>query len=130
MTTWTDGTEVKVSPETGMIEFTMERGRVMTQRIIKFRGWHPKLERMIPCEELVADQLTLLADGRFINVYSVSTTLSDIYPSDKFIPLQFTGLFDKSGVKIFEGPCVPFPRQCELQGIMASRCLWLVFNMA
>lgn len=75
-------------------------------RKIKIRGWHTKLEQMFPAEELARDQLTLQATGQFINVNSISTRLSEIYPVDKFIPMQSTGFCDEKDVEIYEGDLV------------------------
>ena len=72
-------------------------------REILFRAWHTKQKRMYSPEEMAADQLTLLTTGYFINVSGTSTKLSKIDFDYVLIPLQFTGLLDKHGKKIFEG---------------------------
>ena len=72
-------------------------------REIEFKAWHTVNKIMFSCEEMVEDQMTLLTDGRFINVSGTSTKLSGIDNSNVMIPLQYVGRRDKNGKKIHMG---------------------------
>ena len=69
---------------------------------IEIRMWHMSQQKMYDSEQMVRDQLTLLTDGRFINVSGNSQLSSIIYPSNKLIPMLYIGKNDVNGTKIFE----------------------------
>lgn len=71
---------------------------------IEIRGWHVGQKKMFYSRTMVKDQMTLLTDGRFINVHGDNTSLSVIYDEQKqFIPMLYIGKNDLNGTKIFEG---------------------------
>ena len=70
---------------------------------IKVRCWHFKMKKMFSCEKLVADQMAMLADGRFAEISKDDTRLSNIISRDVMLPLQYIGQRDKTEVEIWEG---------------------------
>ena len=77
-------------------------------RPLKFRAWHTIQKKMYSAEEMSADQLTLMPDGRgFVNVSGKDTKLST-FAGNRMIPLQFTSLHDKHGKEIWEGDVVQY----------------------
>jgi len=97
-------------------------------RAMKFRAWHTKLNKMFSAEEMGADQLTLLPDGRgFINVSSTSTRLSTL-AGDLMIPLQFTGLLDRQGREIYDGDWIRFVGTQDVARVFERLGCWYVEN--
>ena len=71
-------------------------------QVIKFRGWDTSRKIMYSAEELSSDDVTINVAGKgFINVHGKGPKYSELFTH--IIPLQFTGLLDKTGKEIFKG---------------------------
>ncbi len=68
----------------------------------KYRAWHYSQNKMISSEQLARDQLTLLADGRLINVSGESAAKSIIFDRDRFVPLFYTGFKSSDDTEIYQ----------------------------